>query len=226
MTIVSQYDPLNSPFPVPWHWLVAAQQSPGHGGYSYYRTSSLISPDQQYSSYSRIRLQAGHALADSRANSVLFVEDLVNSSLYAPLAASPLGNYPPAADPQAEVAGSFSLLMPIAWSMTGRYLLSRQFEGFFCSAYASDYAVVWDSKSRQSQTLAPRGVEHSYCVLLGWSSPQADGVLFRCGILGNPYPRKWLVTLDGQTLPATDQTKAFTYGKVDDAWVGPHSGIS
>ena len=74
-----QLDPLDSPHPVPWNWVMAtyaelnASQSVG---VRYYRSPSLLSPDGQYAAYSRIQMQGQPELHHSRVTSVMFVENL------------------------------------------------------------------------------------------------------------------------------------------------------
>jgi hypothetical protein len=152
-----QIDPLNSPHPIPWNWvtsIVFGSHSVPHS-YGYYRTQSLISPDGQYAAYSRIQVQLAAHFSQSRVVSVLFVENLRTGSLRTLMASSPFADNPFMASEASDQAGTIAILIPIAWSENGDRLLSREFESIFCTDIASDFAVVWDSKTNETKTFAP-----------------------------------------------------------------------
>lgn len=221
-----QNDPLNSPYPVPWKWVMSThtEVSTTHGsGMRYYRSPSLISPDGQYAAYSRIQLHIQPELYNTRVSSVMFLENLANGHLRAIAANSPLASNPLTPTEASQQSGTISILIPVAWSEIGDRILARQFEGLFSSSDASDYAVVWDRNTDQTSTISPGRIPHDIAVLLGWSQTHPDRVLFKAGFLGDPEFPLWAVKDNGDTLLATGD-RPMTFGRlVNNIWAGPQA---
>ncbi len=225
-TSQQQNDPLGSPHPIPWTWVLQTQDqvSSTYGtGTRYYRSPSLISPDGQYAAYSRIQLQVSPELYNSRVTSVMFVENLSTKHLRAVTAASPLGNNPLTATEETLRPGIISILTPVAWSAAGDRVLARQFEGWFSTSDASDYAVVWDRNGDRTHTITPNPVRYEISVLLGWSQVHPNQVLFRAGNLGEENWSMWAVNPEGETILAIDD-QPMVFGKlVNNIWAGPQA---
>lgn len=222
-----QIDPLNSPHPAPWSWVLATHAEVSTNRYAsvrYYRSHSLISPDGQYAAYSRIQMKGEPELHRSRITSVMFVENLQTGDLRTITASSPLADNPLTSRVEANLPGTFSILLPISWSNASDRVLARQFEGLLGTSDASDYAVIWDRKQNCLSTIAPEGIDYTYAVLLGWSQNNPEQVLFRTGELGDEHWSMWGVTLNGKTNQA-NQEKPIVYGKVvNHVWAGPQAG--
>lgn len=205
-------DPLNSPHPVPWNWVLQTYeifQSSPHSQPRHYRSVSVISPDQQYATYSRIQMAMDNDFLGCQVTSVMFLEDLRTGELQTITAASPLA-ISSSPTTKSERAGTFSILIPVSWSQTGDRLLARQFEGLLSTSIASDYAVMWDCQTQQVHTIAPRRPHDSNAILLGWSSADPNQVLFRVGTLGEEPWLLWRASTAGQTtLAADDQPLVF-----------------
>lgn len=222
----SQEDPLNSPYPVPWTWLLKTQQDyaqQGQVGLRYYRSPALVSPDGQYAAYSRIEMRAESELHKSKALSVLFVENLSTGQLQVIRAESPIAAYlDKVGEASEEMAGVISLLIPVSWSKDGDRLLARQLEGAFNSSDISDYGVVWHRKNRRMQTLSasPQPNEEISALLLGWDQNEPDHLLFKTQDLGEDTEQFVSVGLNGHQSLAPTQT-AITYGyPVNRSWTG------
>lgn len=218
-----QLDPLNSPHPIPWNWVTSialgSSSVPGH--YGYYRSQTLVSPNGYYAAYSRIQVQSAAHFTQSRVVSALFLENLRTGNLQTIMASSPFANFPFTSD--SDLAGTIAILIPIAWSETGDRLLAREFESIFGSSIASDYAVVWDSHTNQTQTLAPSQINYSNAVLMGWSQSYPDQVLFQAGMMGDPHWKFYTVQTNGQTNLARGD-RPITYGQITtNIWAGPQS---
>ncbi len=218
-----QVDPLNSPHPVPWNWVMATFSTEntvvGEQTF-YYRSQSLISPDHRYAAYSRIQLRRKSEIFRSQVSSVLFIENLHTGDLQAITASSPFANNP-FADTVADHSGTISIVIPIAWSPTGDRLLAREFESLFCSDLASDYAVVLDCQHNAVSTLAPTSVHYSHAILLGWSQNHPGRVLFRAGTMGEEDWHLWAVDLTGDSQQA-DEDVPITHGEyLNSIWTGP-----
>lgn len=226
MQIGVQTDPLNSPHPVPWSWVLATHtevSTNGHVSVRYYRTHSLISPDGQYAAYSRIQMKGEPELHRSRITSVMFVENLHTGDLRTITASSPLADNPLTSSKETYIPGAFSILVPVSWSNSSDRILARQFEGLLGTSHASDYAVVWDNKQNCLSTIAPEGIHYTYAVLLGWSANNPEQVLFRAGELGDENWSMWGVALDGQTALAIEE-KPIIFGQVvNHVWAGPQA---
>lgn len=225
MTPTVQIDPLNSPHPVPWNWVMATLSERGtvpNPRFRYYRSQSLISPDGQYAAYSRIQMQLSSDFTQSRVASVLFLENLQTGDLQTITASSPFADNPFIANAGDE-AGTIAILIPIAWSETGDRVLAREFESIFGSDIASDFAVVWDRRSERTYTIAPSQVQYSNAVLLGWSQTNPTQVLFRAGMMGNEDWSMYAVDVSGQTAYASND-QPVTFGEVvNSLWSGPQA---
>lgn len=221
-----QIDPLNSPHPVPWNWVMATHaevSAKGGSGIRYYRSPSLVSPDGQYAAYSRIQMQVEPELYQSRVTSVMFVENLKTGDLRTITASSPLADNPLAGSEPADMPGTIAILIPISWSLSGDRILARQFEGLFSTSDVSDYAVVWDRNLNRTSTIAPDRNLYSNAVLLGWSRTNPDQVLFRAGELGDEKQPLWAVDLNGQTV-AANEDQPHVFGQlVNHVWAGPQA---
>jgi hypothetical protein len=132
-----QLDPLDSPHPIPWNWVMATLtdlHSISVPQIHCYRSQSLISPDGQYAAYSRIQVQVyPEEPLRNRVSSVLFLENLKTGSLQTLMPASPFSDNPFESETQSELAGTIAILIPIGWSKQGDQLLAREFESIFCS---------------------------------------------------------------------------------------------
>ncbi|GAB4384750.1 MAG: hypothetical protein Kow00121_48670 [Elainellaceae cyanobacterium] len=226
MSLPIQLDPLDSPYPVPWSWVMTMLSERGsvpNPRLRYYRTQSLISPDGQYAAYSRIQMQLASEFTQSRVASVLFLENLTTGDLQTITATSPFADNPFVANAPANQAGTIAILIPVAWSETGDRILAREFESIFGSDLASDFAVVWDRRTRSTHTIAPTQVQYSNAVLLGWSQSHPGQVLFRAGMMGDENWSLYAVDVGGQTAYASND-QPVTFGQiVNSIWSGPQA---
>lgn len=210
-------DPLNSPHPVPWNWVMETYQNylnyPQIEETRYYRTPSLLSPDQKYCAYSRVSMEVNPELGQCRVNSVMFIENLESGELRLVTADTPLADNPFQINTQAHQPGTIAILIPISWSIKGDQILARQFEGIFNSSMMFDYAVIWDRNENKTRTLSPKeSIEYDYTVLLGWSKKQPDQVLFRGDILGEETVSILAVNFKGKTIISQeDQPVIYSY---------------
>ncbi|MBW4520538.1 MAG: hypothetical protein KME16_12655 [Scytolyngbya sp. HA4215-MV1] len=222
-----QFDPLDSPHPIPWNWVMATLtdvHSASVPQLHCYRSQSLISPDGQYAAYSRIQVQVyPEEPLRSRVSSVLFLENLKTGSLQTLMPASPFSDNPFAGENQSELAGTIAVLIPIGWSKQSDRLLAREFESIFCSDIASDYAVIWDSALNRVSTFAPTQIHYTNAVILGWSQTYPNRVLFRTINMGEPDSALCAVDWSGQTVAAQDD-QAIVFGqRVNSIWTGPQA---
>jgi hypothetical protein len=221
-----QLDPLNSPYPIPWNWVLAALADPKPGGKPksrYYRSQSLISPDGQYAAYSRIQVQISPDYFASKVSSILFLENLKTGDLQTVTASSPFSDNPFAAAEDAPQWGTIAILIPVAWSERGDRILAREFESIFGSDIASDFAVVWDRMQNRTYTIAPTRIQYSNAILLGWSQNDPNKVLFRAGNMGEEDWAQWSVDCSGQTAIA-ERDAPITFGRVaTNVWAGPQA---
>jgi hypothetical protein len=219
-----QIDPLDSPHPIPWNWVLATHaelSSSNSSGIRYYRSQSLLSPDGQYAAYSRIQMEGQPELYQSRVTSVVFVENLQTGDLRTITASSPLTDHSLLQEPDDDMPGTITILVPISWSKSSDRLLVRQFEGLFNTTEISDFAIVWDRRQNLVTTLAPQSVQYDMAVLLGWSQRHSDRILFRAGELGYERWPVWSVDLNGQTTLALEDEPR-VYGQVmSQVWAGP-----
>lgn len=228
-----QSDPIGSPHPIPWKWIMATQEaigSKGGSGVRYYRSVPVVSPDGKYVVYSRVRLEVKPEMYNSRVTSVLFVEEVQTKKLRV-IASTALLSDPllqtKAQSPEPTPAnGKIGVLVPVSWSEKGDRFLARKFEGIFNTADSTDHAVIWDRQNNQANTVSPvsEADEHEkIAVLLGWSKSQPDHVLFRAGELGDEDWPLVKVAIDGKTVNTnTDTDQPITFGqKLTDVWGGP-----
>lgn len=219
---VTQVDPIDSPYPVPWNWIIKTQaefSEKGSTGLRYYRSPSLISPDGKYAAYTRVQMQVEPELFRSRVSSVMFLENLQTGALQVIRADSPMADHLLQANEE-DSPGTISILMPVSWSASGNRLLCRQFEGFLSTSDASDYAVVWDRQTDTTSTISPNQVDYTNAVLLGWDHNDPEQVLFRAGIIGEEDWSVWTVALNGQTALAKEN-ESVVYGQMrSQSWTG------
>jgi hypothetical protein len=212
-------DPLDSPHPIPWNWIVETQARLSQQEQTpvvYYRSPSLISPDGKYAAYSRIQMEIAPEKHLSRVTSLVFVENLSDGKLKILRPDSPM-----ARDPETKTMGGIiSVLMPVSWSADGKRLLSRQFEGLFDTSDASDYAMVWDAESDRAIGITPDLDSYEQSILIGWSQVAPERVLFASGNLGDEDWDVCAVNDRGQTIVA-GMEKTVVYGKIDrTSWMG------
>jgi hypothetical protein len=219
-------DPLGSPYPIPWSWIMNTYErvsSTKGSGVRHYRTPAVISPDGKYAAYSRIQMQVKPELYNSRVSSVTFVENVQTRELRVITATSPLANTPKPNE-AADRSGIISVMVPVSWSSTGDRLLARQFEGTLSASDASDYAVIWDRQSNRATTMAPgTNVAYSNATLLGWSRLNPNQVIFRAGELGDEKMPLWAVGLNGQTVAAVEDQPVVFGRTMRYAWAGPQA---
>lgn len=221
-----QIDPLDSPHPIPWNWVMATHTevtANGGSGVRYYRSPSLVSPDGQYAAYSRIQMQVQPDLFQSRVSSVMFLENLKTGDLRTVSASSPLADNPFISNEDGDMPGAIAIMIPVSWSAKGDRILARQFEGMFSTSDASDYAVVWDRQLNRVSTIAPNRSEYSIAVLLGWSKTDPDRVLFKAGELGEEQWPLWAVDMKGQTVAAVEDQPMVFGQLVTNYWAGPQA---
>lgn len=221
-----QIDPLDSPHPIPWNWVLATQDELSASQRSEtrcYRSQSLVSPDGQYAAYSRIQMQGQPEMYRSRITSMMFVENLQTRDLRTITPSSPLASNPLVSNQEADMEGAIAIIIPVSWSKSGDRLLARQFEGILSTSEASDYAVIWDRQQNRTTTLVPGRIQYSSAVLLGWSQIHRDRVLFRAGEMGDEYWPVWSVDFSGETA-LTREEEPIVYGQVvNQVWTGPQA---
>lgn len=212
--VLSSIDPLSSPHPIPWHWVLSTQAAISRNegsGLRDYQTPPLGSPDGEYRAYARIVLRVEPQLYRSRVSSHLFIENCRTGHEQIIHAAAPMATATIAGSNEAELQGTIALSMPLSWSKKGDRLLVRHFEGLFCTSEATDYALIWDRRQQNSLTLTPNRIHHTYATLLGWSEAHPNQVLFRIGCLGKPDWRNCSVNLSGVTMDA-EGDRAMIFG--------------
>lgn len=216
-------DPLQSPFPIPWGWILKTQgdfEAQQESGLRYYRTPALVSPDGRHAAYARLHVEATPHLHTTRVSSTLFLENLQTGQLQIiqteiPLAPADIDTFP----------GWIAVAIPISWSADGDRLLSRQFYGFLSSSDATDAAVIWDRRTQQAKTIAPNIAVPDEeggltSILLGWDRYDSDRVLFQAGALGDEDWAMWSVAKTGETA-RVDNPASATFGRaIDHSWTG------
>jgi hypothetical protein len=245
-----QFDPIDSPHPVPWNWVMATllntpassdapNRPPNHAdGFPLYpmpatapaaslvkihsyRSPSLLSPDQQYAAYSRIQVHVRPHVIQSQVTSVLLIENLITGDLQAITPDAPVTHGLWIAGE--EQVGSITMVMPVSWSVSGDRLLARTFASLFGTDLASDYAIIVDCPTNQVSTIAPHPLHITTAVLLGWSHDWPDHALFRAGTLGDPQWNLYAVDVDGYT-EAAPGDRPLIFGQITStASMGPHS---
>ncbi|BCL37132.1 hypothetical protein [Nostoc sp. MS1] len=228
----AQNDPIGSPHPIPWKWIMSTQEAIGSKGVSgvrYYRSVPVISPDGRYAVYSRVQIEVKPEMHNSKVNSVLFVEDRETKKLRVMAATTmttdPLLNKEEVAAEPAEEDGKIGVLVPVSWSEKSDRFLARKFEGVFNTGDSTDSAVIWDRQKNQTNTVAPAHTEDDHekiAVLLGWSKNEPDHVIFRAGELGEEEWPLVKVAIDGKTAATTEKDQPITYGdKLTQIWAEP-----
>ncbi|MEA5516381.1 hypothetical protein [Nodularia sp. UHCC 0506] len=231
---MAQNDPIGSPYPIPWKWIVATQEAIGANGGSgvrHYRSVPVISPDGRYIVYSRVELEVKSEMYNSKVSSVMFVEDTETNRLRVMASTAPIR------DPllskklsssealDTNSTGKIGVLVPVSWSENSDRFLARKFEGKFNTGDSTDQAVIWDRQKNNINTVAPAREEHEHekiAILLGWSKNKPDHALFRAGEMGDEDWPLVQVTTDGQTVNTTDADQPITFGqKITEVWAGP-----
>ncbi|ABA23087.1 conserved hypothetical protein [Trichormus variabilis ATCC 29413] len=228
----AQADPIGSPHPIPWQWILSTQEaigSRGGSGVRYYRSVPVVSPDGKYAVYSRVQIEVKPEMHNTKVNSVLFVEDRQTKKLRV-MAATTITNDPlldtqqVSAEP-ADSDGKIGVLVPVSWSEKSDRFLARKFEGIFNTGDSTDQAVIWDRQKNQTNTVAPAQEVNDHekiAVLLGWSKNDPDHVIFRAGEMGEEEWPLVKVAIDGKTAATTDADQPITYGdKLTQVWAGP-----
>lgn len=219
-----QIDPMNSPYPVPWQWVMETfdkVRSTTGAGVRYYRSPSLMSPNGEYAAYSRIEMHVEAQLYECYVSSVMFVEHLATGDLQTIMASSPIATHQMDNPRPYSFPGAIAILIPVSWNSAGNQLLARQFEALFSTSDMSDYAVIWDQQHKQTYTLAPHGRNYEYAMLLGWSQTYPGQVLFRAGNLGETSWPLWAVSTSGKTVSA-NQDRPLVFGNtIPKSWEGP-----
>ncbi|MBD2502518.1 hypothetical protein [Anabaena azotica] len=229
---VEQTDPIGSPHPIPWKWILATQQAIGGksgSGTRYYRSLPVVSPDGKYAVYSRVQIEVKPEMHNTRVNSVLFVEDRETKKLRVLAATTmttdPLLNKQEVSAEPAEGDGKIGVLVPVSWSEKSDRFLARKFEGIFNTGDSTDQAVIWDRQKNQTNTVAPAQPEDNHekiAVLLGWSKNEPDHVIFRAGEMGEEEWPLVKVAIDGKTAATTEKDQPITYGnKLTQIWAEP-----
>jgi hypothetical protein len=224
---VPSNDPLGSPHPIPWNWIMETYENflrNPQKGTRYYRTPSLISPDGEFAAYSRIKMEATEEFYTSRATSVMFVENLNTRELRVINAASPLADNPLEHNESADQPGVIAILIPISWSANSDRVLARQFEGLFSTSEASDFAVIWHRQDNRTVTVAPSyTIPYTNAILLGWSETNPKNVLFEAGMIGEEDWNTWAVHPDGTTFIVREDEPKIYGQTVNQIWSGPQA---
>ncbi|MBE9207399.1 hypothetical protein IQ244_12880 [Nostoc sp. LEGE 06077] len=226
-----QVDPIGSPHPIPWKWIVATQEAigaKGNSGVRYYRSVPVVSPDGKYAIYSRVQMEIKPEMYNSRVSSTMFVEDRQTKKLRVMASTSqvkdPLLHTNVAPPEQIQENGKIGVLVPVSWSEKSDRFLARKFEGVFNTGDATDHAVIWDRQKNHTNTVAPTRQDEEHekiAVLLGWSKNQPDHVLFREGEMGEENWPLVKVATDGKTVDTTDADQPVTFGDQTEVWSGP-----
>ncbi|MBD2362111.1 hypothetical protein H6G36_13110 [Anabaena minutissima FACHB-250] len=226
-------DPIGSPHPIPWKWIVSTQEaigSKGMTGVRHYRSVPVVSPDGKFAVYSRVQIEVKPEMYNTKVTSVLFVEERETKRLRVMASTTTLHD-PLVNTQQAESAdqvstdGKIGVLVPVSWSEKSDRFLARRFEGVFNTGDSTDQAVIWDRQKNQTNTVAPAQSEEDdekIAVLLGWSKNEPDHVLFRAGEMGEENWPLVKVAVDGKTGSTTDADQPVTFGdKLTEIWAGP-----
>ncbi len=229
---MAQNDPIGSPHPIPWQWIMATQEAVGGKGGSgvrYYRSIPVVSPDGKYAIYSRVQMEVKPEMHNSRVNSVLFVEDKKTKQLRVMTSTSvvidPLLNRQPSVSAEADNDGKIGVLVPVSWSEKGDRFLARKFVAIFNTADATDQAVIWNRQHDNLNVVSPAQSQDDHekiAILLGWSKKQPNKVLFRAGELGEENWPLLQVANDGRTIDiSAEGDQAVTFGERGRIWSDP-----
>jgi len=229
---MTQDDPIGSPHPIPWKWIMATQEAIGGRGISgvrYYRSLPVISPDGKYGIYSRVQMEVRPEMHNSRVKSVLFMEDRETKKLRVMISTDkeidPLLNKEVSLSEEADNDGKIKVLVPVSWSEKGDRFLARKFVAIFNTADATDQAVIWDRQKNNINVVNPVQSEDDHekiAILLGWSKNQPNNVLFRAGELGDENWPLVQVANDGQTVDmSAEEDQPITFGESAKIWADP-----
>jgi hypothetical protein len=229
---MAQTDPIGSPHPIPWQWILATQEAigaKGGSGVRYYRSIPVISPDGKYAIYSRVQMEVKPEMHNSRVNSVLFVEDRQTKRLRVMTSTSvvidPLLKRQAILSAQGDNDGKIGVLVPVSWSEKSDRFLARKFVAIFNTADATDQAVIWNRQQDNLNVLSPVQSQDDHekiAILLGWSKKQPNNVLFRAGELGEENWPLLQVANDGRTVDiSAEGDQAVTFGEKGSIWADP-----
>jgi hypothetical protein len=229
---MAQTDPIGSPHPIPWQWILATQEAigaKGGSGVRYYRSIPVISPDGKYAIYSRVQMEVKPEMHNSRVNSVLFVEDKQTKRLRVMTSTSvvidPLLKRQAILSAQEDNDGKIGVLVPVSWSEKGDRFLARKFVAIFNTADATDQAVIWNRQQDNLNVVSPVQSQDDHekiAILLGWSKKQPNNVLFRAGELGEENWPLLQVANDGRTVDiSAEGDQAVTFGEKGSIWADP-----
>jgi hypothetical protein len=229
---MAQTDPIGSPHPIPWQWILATQEAigaKGGSGVRYYRSIPVISPDGKYAIYSRVQMEVKPEMHNSRVNSVLFVEDKQTKRLRVMTSTSvvidPLLKRQAISSAQGDNDGKIGVLVPVSWSEKGDRFLARKFVAIFNTADATDQAVIWNRQQDNLNVVSPVQSQDDHekiAILLGWSKKQPNNVLFRAGELGEENWPLLQVANDGRTVDiSAEGDQAVTFGERGSIWADP-----
>ena len=229
---MAQTDPIGSPHPIPWQWILATQEAigaKGGSGVRYYRSIPVISPDGKYAIYSRVQMEVKPEMHNSRVNSVLFVEDKQTKRLRVMTSTSvvidPLLKRQAILSAQGDNDGKIGVLVPVSWSEKGDRFLARKFVAIFNTADATDQAVIWNRQQDNLNVVSPVQSQDDHekiAILLGWSKKQPNNVLFRAGELGEENWPLLQVANDGRTVDiSAEGDQAVTFGEKGSIWADP-----
>ena len=229
---MAQTDPIGSPHPIPWQWILATQEAigaKGGSGVRYYRSIPVISPDGKYAIYSRVQMEVKPEMHNSRVNSVLFVEDRQTKRLRVMTSTSvvidPLLKRQAILSAQGDNDGKIGVLVPVSWSEKSDRFLARKFVAIFNTADATDQAVIWNRQQDNLNVVSPVQSQDDHekiAILLGWSKKQPNNVLFRAGELGEENWPLLQVANDGRTVDiSAEGDQAVTFGEKGSIWADP-----
>ncbi len=216
-------DPLNSPHPIPWEWILRthAEVTTTKGtGVRYYRTPFLLSPDGVYAAYSRVTLQVKPELFRSQVSSVMFVKNLKTGELRTITPTSPIAT-------QSEInqPGTIAILMPVSWNENSQQLLAREFEAIFSTSDMTDYGLIWDRQENRTISVKPSDSAYTHAVLLGWSKVSPGAVLFRAGNIGDRNWRLLSVDMEGKTIAIKEDEPLVFGSEVKNVWNRPQTNF-
>jgi len=225
-------DPINSPHPIPWKWIVMTQEAiggQGRSGVRQYRSTPVVSPDGRYAVYSRVQLEVEPEMHNSQVSSLLFIEDRQTKRLNILAKTSDTvdmlsknGQFTPETNNQ----GKIGILVPVSWSEKGDQFLARKFVGTFNTADVTDNAVIWNRQQNTTTTAVPpqgEGDHEKIAILLGWSKKQPNYVLFRSGELGEENWPLVQVSGDGKNINMniSDDQPIIFGNKGQTIWLDP-----
>ncbi|MEB3145813.1 MAG: hypothetical protein VKL02_06690, partial [Cylindrospermopsis raciborskii 1523720] len=225
-------DPINSPHPIPWKWIVMTQEAiggQGRSGVRQYRSTPVVSPDGRYAVYSRVQLEVEPEMHNSQVSSLLFIEDRQTKRL------NILAKTSDTVDmlsknreftPETNNQGKIGILVPVSWSEKGDQFLARKFVGTFNTADVTDNAVIWNRQQNTTTTVVPpqgEGDHEKIAILLGWSKKQPNYVLFRSGELGEENWPLVQVSGDGKNINMniSDDQPIIFGNKGQTIWLDP-----